>query len=365
MKILFFLESLHSGGKERRAVELFYYLKQHSNIDFEIVITEHEIHFEYIFELNIPIHIMSRKYFKKDPIIFYKFYKIVKTFRPDIIHTWGMMTTFYAIPAAKFLAIILLNSSIADSFPKQYRPVFSNIVWKIDHRFSDMVTANSNAGLKAYNVNSSKGTLIYNGIRLERFSGLRDRHSVKKLFKINTPYIVIMVANLSENKDHDLLVDVAKEMLKIRDDITFISVGEGNKKNAIMSRVQREQVSPFLFTGRISAVEELINASDIGLLLSNIETGEGISNAIIEYMALSKPVIATDAGGTNELVSNNVSGFLVKQNLMDIVKKINLLLDDSILREEMGKKGREIINNKFRLDIMGSQFNSLYYSLKK
>lgn len=365
MRILFFLESLHAGGKERRAVELFFYLKKNTDFDFEIILTEDKIHYEYLSDLKIPIHFVKRRFTKKDPFLFYQFYNIAKTFRPDIIHAWGMMTTFYAIPTSKILKVKLLNSAIANAFPKSKRSVFLNTIWRINHRFSDLIIANSKAGIKAYEANPEKSMVIYNGVRIERFSGMKDKNMVRKAYGIYTPYLLIMVANFGEYKNHQLLMDVAKQLMRLRSDVTFIAVGEGKGKTAIMNRVDQEKIEPFLFTGRVSKVEELVNASDIGLLFSHPATGEGISNSIIEYMALAKPVIATDAGGTNELVQDGVSGFLVDENTAEIVKKINSLLDDSKKRKEMGEKGREIVHKKFELERMGRQFANLYHSLLK
>ena len=117
-----------------------------------------------------------------------------------------------------------------------------------------------------------------------------------------------------------------------------------------------------LIYDQISNVEELVNSCDIGVLFSNMQTGEGFSNTIMEYMALSKPVIATKAGGTHELVANNLSGFLVDNNIALIVEKIIGLLDSEIQRKELGKKGFEIINESFTIEIMGVKYVELYNS---
>ena len=56
-----------------------------------------------------------------------------------------------------------------------------------------------------------------------------------------------------------------------------------------------------IFLGKIANVENIINIFDIGILITNSKVhGEGVSNSIIEYMALGKPVIATRGGGTDQ-----------------------------------------------------------------
>lgn len=360
MKILFFLESLHSGGKERRAVELFHYLKQNTNYEIQIVLTQNEIHYQYLSSLEIPIIIIKRRLVEKDPFLFFRFYKVVKKFRPDIIHTWCTMTTLYAIPSAKIFNIQLINGQIANAVSNKYRSVFLNLIWKINRHLSSIVIANSYAGLKAYNVKPNIGVVIHNGIRLERFQELEEQSSVKKVFNINTPYTIIMVANFRMSKDYDLFFKVAKKVCNLRNDVTFVAVGEGETRQRFIEYIKREKLEKVLFTGRISNVEDLINACDIGLLFSNMQTGEGISNAIMEYMALSKPVIASKAGGTAELISDNLSGFLVDNSINDVSEKIMNLLDHSNLREEMGKEGRVIIENRFSVDEMGKQFIAQY-----
>ncbi len=61
----------------------------------------------------------------------------------------------------------------------------------------------------------------------------------------------------------------------------------------------------------------------------------------MEYMALGKPVIATDGGGTKEIVDDGVTGFLIGQSdPVQLASKIEMLLNDQGLRTEMGEKGK-------------------------
>ena len=109
-------------------------------------------------------------------------------------------------------------------------------------------------------------------------------------------------------------------------------------------------------------VESIINIFNIGILLTKEDIhGEGISNSILEYMALGKPVIATDGGGTVELVQDKVSGFLIKtKSILEMSSKIEYLLDNEKISKEMGNKGREIVNNKFNLTLMINNYIKLY-----
>lgn len=355
------MESLTHGGKERRAVELFHYLKKNTKIEYMLVLMDKHIHYDYIFKLNIPIITIERRFTKYDPSIFIRFSKIVKEFRPDIIHVWGAMSTFYAIPAAKYFHIPLINGQIADSTVKNNRSVLENILFIINRNFSTLMLSNSYAGLEAYGVNSKKGVVIYNGVRMERFKGLKKRREIKKDFNIDTPLSVIMIGHFSYRKNYRLFLQVAKEVCEMRDDVTFLAIGSGENRSKCEDYIEKWGLNRILFAGPINNIEDLINGCDVGVLLSSItDHSEGIPNVVIEYMALSKPVIASNDGGTKELVSQNISGFLVNNEKDIIVNKINKLLDSSDLRKQMGAKGREIIETNFTIDRMGREFVKQY-----
>lgn len=117
------------------------------------------------------------------------------------------------------------------------------------------------------------------------------------------------------------------------------------------------------FTGFLSDVDSIIRETDIGVLCTKIENhAEGISNAILEFMAHGKPVVATDTGGTPEIIENNLSGFLVKpNNPNELAEKILNLIESNDLRINMGRRGAAIVKNKFSLDVMARKFKDLYH----
>ena len=111
-------------------------------------------------------------------------------------------------------------------------------------------------------------------------------------------------------------------------------------------------------TGKQKEVERFIAASDIGLLCTY---SESISNSIIEYMSLSKPVITNDtSGGSKELIKDGETGYIIEGYANLIVNKINLLLDDENLRASMGEKGKNLVRARFSIDRMGKEFIEAY-----
>ena len=360
-KILFFIDSLVGGGKERRFLELIHYLKKHTNFQLKIILTEDDIHYKYVYNLAAPITIIKRRLFKKDPFLFFRFYKIAKEFNPDLIHAWGSMTTLYSIPPKIILKRPLVSNLIADSNKKFKNWSFSSLIFKINCYFSDIIISNSKAGIKAYNLsNHPRKIIIYNGVHLERFELNIDKNKTRNEIQVNTPFIVIMVAKMSENKDYDLFLDVAKLISNVRDDVTFIGVGNGPNFKKMQNRIINENIRNVKLTGFRNDVEELIAISDIGVLFTY---SEGISNSIIEYMASSKPVITTDViGGTREILVNEKIGIIMERNVEQIAEMITQLLGDDNLRKSMGEKGKQIIEDKFNIDRMGKEYLKVYES---
>jgi glycosyltransferase involved in cell wall biosynthesis len=88
---------------------------------------------------------------------------------------------------------------------------------------------------------------------------------------------------------------------------------------------------------------------------------EGCSNALLEYMASEKPVVATDVGGNPELVTDEVTGFIVPRgDVPSLVQKVSYLIDSKDLRSKMGTAGGKKVKRFFSMSkIIDAQMN--YY----
>jgi len=363
MKVLFFIDGLIAGGKERRLVELMKGIKAGFDVEFELVVMNPDIHYRQVFDMGIKIHYLIRNT-KKDVSVFNKFYKICKSFKPDIIHCWDSMTAVYSIPASKLLKIKLINGMVADA-PERF--TFSNKRWlrtKFAFLFSDIIIGNSKAGLKAYHAPARKSAYIYNGFDFKRIKNLAAPEIVRNKFNIKSPIVVLMVGAFGDRKDYDCFIEGAKIICQHKNDIEFIAVGDGKNFKRISEKVDQNMKDRIKLLGRQSDVESIINISDICVLTTNIKVhGEGISNSILEYMAMGKPVIASYGGGTNEIVEDAVTGFLISPlSPRELAEKIELLIDDPRLRSQLGRAGMERIKSKFSLDFMVSEYISLYES---
>ena len=353
MKILFFVQNLLAGGMERRLLELIRYLKLNDGYDIVLVIAEDDIYFDYVTKLGVRIELIKRKS-KYDPTLFVRFYRLCKQFNPDIIHAWGRFATFNAIPA-KILCRKPLLSNLINNAKVDFR---KHSLDKIQHKsglfFADIILSNSEAGLRAYKINSPKARVIRNGVYIERFNNESDKLSERLKLKVYTDYIVVMVARFTKSKDYDLFIDVARETGRNRNDTTFIGVGDGPERSRIQNRIKDEHLNNVLLVGNRDDIETIIAASDIGLLCTY---SEGISNSVIEFMALAKPVIVTDLyGGSREVIMEGETGFCTSRDVNTIIQQLNLLLDDDNLRKTMGNKGKERILGEFTIEKMGNNF---------
>lgn len=367
MKILFCIDSLKSGGKERRLSQLVRGIKQTTDIDFEIALMCDIVQYKYVFDLNINIHYLLRKS-KKDPALFLKFYSLCREYKPDIVHCWDSMTAVYLVPACKLLKIRLVNGMVIDS------PVRQNILnkyWfraKVTFPFSDIIVGNSNAGIKAYHAPAYKSVCIYNGIDLTRFDNLKDPGRMKNEISAklsDDSFIVGMVAIFAERKDYTTLIKTAIKCIAINSKIRFILVGDGPDFEKIKNMVPSSMSDEIIFLGRRFDVESIENIFDAGVLLTNARVhGEGISNSILEYMALGKPVIATRGGGTDEVLIDKHNGFLIEPgDKVQLTEIINRLANDKILCEELGRNGKQMIKEKFDNQIMTGEYIKLYNEL--
>ncbi|MEL6922651.1 MAG: glycosyltransferase, partial [Bacteroidota bacterium] len=302
MKILMIIDSLVKGGRERRLLELVKDFRKRRHIELALVLFSRRVEYPEVHDMGVPIYYLERQP-KKDPRVFFRFYQLCRKEQPDLIHSWGTMPSIYAIPTAKLLGIRLLNAIIADA---PLRMGWSDSRYaraRLTYPFSDFIVGNSEAGLRSYEAPAGKSKCIYNGFDFNRVKQLKDPAQVRRQLGIRTKKVVGMIGGFFDRKDYYTYVKAAELALAQHPDTTFLAIGDGPNLPACKNMVSPANRDRILFTGMLDDVESVINIFDVGVLATNARVhGEGISNAILEYMVLAKAVVATRGGGTDEIV---------------------------------------------------------------
>ena len=355
MRVFHFIDALRAGGKERQLALLVEGLR-HAGVEVLLgVIDSHDSFEPNAVRDGVAYVPRVRRW---DVSVFRRLATLIRGYRPHVIHTHDWMTSFYALPLAKALGIPLVNGSIRNSFSAP------GIRWRAERaliRLSDAVIANSEAGLRSRGLErSSTRTVIHNGFDFGRLRHLTPGAAMRTQLGIDTRYVVGMVALFNRHKDHPTFVAAAQQVLARRDDVTFVAVGDGQTLEECKRAVATD-CTRIRFPGLMENVESVANMFDVGVLASH---GEGISNAIMEYMALGKPVVATDLGATNEVVVDGVTGLLVPpHDAAALASSVCAVLDNQALASRMGHAGRHRIEQHFSLARLTADTLAFYESV--
>ncbi|MFC3069203.1 glycosyltransferase [Phenylobacterium soli] len=358
MRILFAIEAFRSGGKERQLIELLKGLRRHPDVEVEVVTFDDEVAYEEFHALGFRHRILPRR-LKRDPSMFLSMWRVLRDFRPDIIHSWSSLSSVYLAPLAPLAGAKLVNGFLRNAPPKVrvWEPLYLRNV--LTAPFASAIVANSRAGLRAFRVSPAQGRCIHNGFDASRLARRRPTAAVREELGITTRFVVGMVAAFADRKDYDCFLEAARRVCDQRDDVTFLAIGGGPTLSRYQQVIGAKYAARIRLLGRRGDVESLAGAFDVGVLCSL--GGEGIPNAVMEYMALGKPVVATDLGGTNELVQEGVTGFLTApQDAAQVTDRVLRLIDDPDLAKSMGEAGKARLASEFSLERLIEDHLALY-----
>jgi glycosyltransferase involved in cell wall biosynthesis len=357
LRVLICIDSLGVGGKERQAVELIRGLAARGGgpqIDFRVVCFDSDdFYLRDLTSVGIKVIFMPRRV-RWDVSVIRKLQRLVDLYQPDAIHTNGLVSSFYALPAARLRRIPLINGSIRNAFAR------GGFRWRLERfllELSEFRVANSYAGLRSRNLSEqcAKNLVIYNGFDFGRL----DRSGVGPIRRPpagEETKRVGMVAEFNRFKDYFTFIEAARILGRKRRDVQFVAVGDGEMLSAC--RTAADGLGAVTFVGSRHDVEEVVATLDIGVLCSFVE---GLPNCVMEYMSLAKPVVATAAGGTQELVVHGETGFLVRPaDPAALATAIEHLIDHPDVAEHMGNAGRVRLRREFSITRMIDETVALY-----
>ena len=216
-------------------------------------------------------------------------------------------------------------------------------------------------------MNPEKIIPIPNGVRLEKFSRSQWETAALQNFReaLGIPLhaqVITTIARLHPQKGHQYLLEAAPDILNKNPDALFLWVGEGELRAKLEKTIQAMGLSnAFILSGVRKDISKILACSDLFVLPSLYE---GMPNVLLEAMAASLPIIATEVGGSNELIIKNENGLLIPPaDPLTLGKAINALLSDKDRCVEFGKKAHKYVEDFFSEKNMYRKYEELIQEL--
>jgi glycosyltransferase involved in cell wall biosynthesis len=202
--------------------------------------------------------------------------------------------------------------------------------------------------------------LIYNGVDLQRYdhqggcATLREEYGMEPGSRI-----VGVVARLEPEKGHQTLIEAWPHVLREVPDAYLLIVGEGSRRDYLEQWAAAHKVAHrVVFTGRRDDIPAVTASLDVAVLPSWREA-QGLS--ILEAMAMSCPVVASDVGGIPEMIEDGVTGLLVEHdNPVALAAAITRLLKDRAWAARIAKAGHDLVHERFCIELMVKAIEQIY-----
>lgn len=213
-------------------------------------------------------------------------------------------------------------------------------------------------------IHKDRLSTVINGVDTQyfkSFSNIQVKEAKNALNIEEDSQIIGTVCRLDPVKNLVFMIRALEGLLKKRKKAKLLIVGEGPDREAIEDIIGTLELNEkVLLLGKRNDVERILPIFDIFLLTS---LSEGTSVTILEAMACERPVIASIVGGNRRIVREGGSGYLFPLNKPDILMdRVTELLKNKKKAREMGKIGREIVENDFSFNQTLQQYMELYLS---
>lgn len=295
---------------------------------------------------------------------------ICKEYDVDVVHSQGWATYIEGIFATKLLCrksikfiFAFRGKTIADVAEIPRKRIVAQRVFSY---LCDGIITPSEIMRQDYaneiGINPDKIQVIYNGINIDQSKSSRLNLDREEFGLPSQATVIGCVARLDPVKNLIWLIRSSAPIIRQFPNIHLLIIGDGPEKQKIEEEILiQELANNIVLPGRRSDVFQCLNLMDIFIQPS---VYEGISNTILEAMGSCLPVIATNVGGTPEIVENNVTGILVESNnSKQLSESIIRLMNNIELRKQMGLAGRKLVENQFNGTQMAFEYERLFLSM--
>jgi len=283
----------------------------------------------------------------------------------DLVHVHGTRANTNVYWAAKVLGLPIIYTvhgwSFHDDQPwwiKRARIFVEKWITRAVNHTISVSASNQDTGYR--NIPRFNSVVIPNGINLSVFDATRTFKDVKREWGLAPDACVFgFVARMTVQKNPLALIMAFPAVLKVNERAVLVMVGEGELKEKAMHLASELGIDRnVIFEKFRSDVPDVLNAMDVFCLPS---LWEGLPIGLMEAMAMSRAVVATEVDGSKELVTNGVNGVMVPPGDTAALSAVLVkLAGDAKWRRSLGAAARTTMENGFDVSGMTRRIEALY-----
>lgn len=369
-RVLHFITSFDIGGTERQAAELLKRLDA-ERYDLRLAVLRNggSLYQQIADRFPDPPEFRLNSFYDLNAMRqLSRLCALMKRERIDILHAHDFYSGVLGCAAARLSGVRAIASQrhlkLSDRRAHE-------IIQRLIHRMAHKVLVNSDAirqqVLSGSGAQAEKIVVIKNGLLVSDLTSdarlVRDR--LLNELKLNQEsFLIGLVARLEEVKGHSYFIEAAARVVSKHPQAHFVLVGDGELRQAIENQIAELNLAGKVhLLGYRDDAALLARAFDLSVLTS---LHEGLPNSVMEAMSAGIPVVATDVGGTRELITDCVTGFLVPPaDSTALAERINRMIEQDQERALIAARGREFVLSNFGMSRMVSSVERLYDSMMR
>jgi len=304
---------------------------------------------------------------------FRKILALIKKEKPDIVHTHLAKAGALGRMAAKLSGVpIIIHTFHGHVFDGYFGYLKTKMIVLIErllaHFTTKIITISDKVRkdvIERHRIsNNSKATTIPLGLELSPFleANKYRGHLRKELGLLDNTPLIGIVARLVPIKGHQYFLEAAAQVTKVYPTAKFLIIGDGELRRQLEDHVKRSGMQEnTIFSGFRKDLTKIYADLDIVVLSS---LNEGLPVTVIEALAAAKPVVATDVGGTGDLIEDKITGLLVPpRNSKALAEGILYLLSNPEEGIRMGKNGQRKVYPALNYTRLVEDIEKLYIEL--
>jgi glycosyltransferase involved in cell wall biosynthesis len=287
----------------------------------------------------------------------WRFTRLLRRERVDVLQVYFPDSTYFGLALARWAGVphrLRTRNNLG-----YWRTPLHRFLGRLMHGYATGTLANCEAARKSLldeePVAPESVVVLENGVDLNRFLAVPVPMTLR-------PRCIGAVANLRPIKGVDVFLEAAADVTAAHPELVFVVAGEGEQRAFLRQRAQERGLGErFRLCGSVSDVPAFLAGVDVAVQPSR---SEGMSNALLEYMAAGRPIVATSVGAAPELIEDGKHGLLVAPDDPEaLASAIVWLVNNPMLGRALGSAARERARRHYSREAMVKRFEDYYESL--